>query len=412
MAKRSVRSRFSAMPPSSGERPSQPRGAAPRRGTGRRGMGRFSGKGHPGRDDKPRLRTPITDQLLIDAFADGRELSRFPGTIRVLCTSGGRGQAAVALAAHDNCHVICHTYDDFAQRAISEHVAGTRVQVVCAADFPRESFDLVLLALDHRAETELTRDTVQAGALALVPGGRLVCAVGKADDQLLHTELKRLFEKVTRLPVARGCLYLATRPPQLGKIKDYSAEFAFRDGRDNADGGRLIRVISRPGVFSHRSLDGGARALIDTAAVLPGERVIDLGCGSGAVALALAAREPQADILAIDSHARAIDCTEHGARLNALTNVRTRRTAIGEIDRPASYDLVLGNPPYFADYRIAELFVSTAQRALRPGGKAAMVTKTPGWFETRMAELFHHVATEPHGAYFVVSGVQRGASRS
>lgn len=375
-------------------------------------MGRFSGKGHPGRDDKPRLRTPVTDQLLIDAFADGSELARFPGTIRALCTTGGRGQAALALAGNDACHVICHAYDDFAARAITEHVAGSRVQVVCAADFPRESFDLVALALDHRAETELTRDTVQAGALALIPGGRLVCGVGKPDDQLIHTELKRLFDKVTRKPTERGCLYFATRGTALGKLKEFSAEFAFRDGREESGGGRLLKLVTRPGVFSHRSLDGGARALIDTATVFPHSRIVDLGCGSGAVALALAAREPSAEVLAVDSHARAIECTERGAVLNELTNVRTRRTAIGEIDAPGTWNLVLGNPPYFADYRIAELFLTTAQKALCGGGRVSMVTKTPGWFEDRMRELFNGVETEPHGAYFVVTGVQRGTRRS
>lgn len=375
-------------------------------------MGRFSGKGHPGRDDQPRLRTPVTDQLLIDAFADGSELARFPGTIRVLCTTGGRGQVALSLAANDVCQVVCHAYDDFAARAITENVAGSRVQVVCAADFPREAFDLVALALDHRAETELTRDTVQAGALALIPGGRLVCGVGKSDDQLIHTELKRLFEKVTRKPTERGCLYFATRGAALGKLKEYSAEFAFRDGREESDGGRLLKLVTRPGVFSHRSLDGGARALIDTATVFPHSRIIDLGCGCGAVALALAAREPTAEVLAVDSHARAIECTERGAALNELTNVRTRRTAVGEIDSPGTWNLVLGNPPYFADYRIAELFLTTAQKALCGGGRVSMVTKTPGWFEERMREQFNGVETEPHGAYFVVTGVQRGTRRS
>jgi 16S rRNA G1207 methylase RsmC len=417
------------------------------------------------REEPPVLRTPTTDQLLIDVLADGAELSRLrkrlvamsanaeagegaspkvesleavlpdaksgdvvsgheaarvkvsgvavsgeavAGVVRVLATTSGRGQAAIVLAGQAGCRVVCQVLDEFAAGLVRAHVAGTRVEVVCAASFPEQSFDLVALALDHRTETELTRELVQAGAMAVVPGGRLVCATGKADDQLIHGELKRLFEKVTRLPLAKGCVYLATRGETLGKLKEYEATFAFRDGREEETGGRLIELISRPGVFSHRRLDAGARALLTVATVGEAERVIDIGCGTGAVALALAARSPGSVVLAIDSSARAVDCTARAAVKNALTNVQTKRTATGEIDEPGTWTVVLGNPPYFADYRIAELFVMTAARALAPGGRVYMVTKTPGWFVTRMEELFQQVESVESGAYFVVCGRKAG----
>jgi 16S rRNA (guanine1207-N2)-methyltransferase len=384
------------------------------------------------REEPPVLRTPTTDQLLIDVLADGAELSRLrtrgvtgspveispgagspgedaaAGVLRVLATTSGRGQAAIVLAGQAGCRVVCQVLDEFAAGLVRAHVAGTRVEVVCAASFPEQSFDLVALALDHRTETELTRELVQAGALAVVPGGRLVCATGKADDQLIHGEFKRLFEKVTRLPLAKGCVYLATRGESLGKLKEYEATFAFRDGREEETGGRLIELISRPGVFSHRRLDAGARALLTVATVGEAERVIDIGCGTGAVALALAARSPGSVVLAIDSSARAVDCTARAAVKNGLTNVQTKRTATGEIDEPGTWTVVLGNPPYFADYRIAELFVMTAARALAPGGRVYMVTKTPGWFVTRMEELFQQVESVESGAYFVVCGRKAG----
>ena len=169
------------------------------------------------REEPPVLRTPTTDQLLIDVLADGAELARLrtrgvtgspvdvspaagspgegtaAGVVRVLTTTSGRGQAAIVLAGQAGCRVVCQVLDEFAAGLVRAHVAGTRVEVVCAASFPEQSFELVALALDHRTETELTRELVQAGAVAVVPGGRLVCATGKADDQLIHGELKRLF---------------------------------------------------------------------------------------------------------------------------------------------------------------------------------------------------------------------------
>src|SRR5207302_6985060 len=140
----------------------------------------------------------------------------------------------------------------------------------------------------------------------LIDGGRLLAATSSCDDQWLHGEMRKLFDKVTRRPLEEGVLYLAAKTAPLKKRKNFECEFAFRDQ------GRLIKAVSRPGVFSHRSLDAGARALVNTMTVRPGDHVLDLGCGSGVVALAAAARAENVAVVAVDSHARAIECTARG----------------------------------------------------------------------------------------------------
>ena len=45
-------------------------------------------------------------------------------------------------------------------------------------------------------------------------------------------------------------------------------------------------------------------------------------------------------------------------------------------DLPANhFDLVLANPPYYAQQGVARLFIDTARRVLRPGGRLYVVTK-------------------------------------
>jgi ubiquinone/menaquinone biosynthesis C-methylase UbiE len=46
--------------------------------------------------------------------------------------------------------------------------------------------------------------------------------------------------------------------------------------------------------------------LLDAAAIRPGDRVLDLGCGTGALSLQLAAREPAARVTAIDPDPKAL----------------------------------------------------------------------------------------------------------
>ncbi len=79
-----------------------------------------------------------------------------------------------------------------------------------------------------------------------------------------------------------------------------------------------LHIVTRPGVFSHRQLDNGARQLLDAVDVFPEARLVDIGCGAGPVAIGLAARDPSAQVFAFDSNARAVWCTREGAKRNDL----------------------------------------------------------------------------------------------
>jgi len=343
------------------------------------------------------VRTPAAEQLLIEELPAISEQ-------RILCTSLGRGQfAAMAAGYAAGAQVVCHFFDCHLAAQAAEHCgAGEgRPSIVCAADFPAGPFDLVAIPVDPRGDAEFTRDLLQSGSEHLVVGGRLLSATPASDDQWLHEQMRHLFDKVTRRPFDNGVLYLATKTGPLKKLKNFECEFAFRDQ------GRLIRAVSRPGVFSHRSLDAGARALINTMTVSDGERVLDLGCGSGAVALAAAFRANSVLVVALDSHARAVEATAKGAVLNDLANVTAILDADGNAPGPGTFDLVLGNPPYYSNHQIAEVFLQAAKRALKPGGNVLMVAKSYAWFETRMAEIFDAVRTHSHKQYTVIEGTQR-----
>jgi len=342
-------------------------------------------------------RIPAAERLLVELVP---ELT----ATRVLCTSLSRGQFAKEFAAaHAEAHVHCHFFDvylaDEARSLLGKKHAN--VEVACAADFPADEFDLVAIPVHTSGDAELTRELLQAGHIALGLGGRIVASTKNRDDQWLHAELRKLFPKVTRRQLKAGTVYLATKTAALKKVKHFDCEFAFRDG------GRLIKAVSRPGVFSHRSLDAGARALLSTMDVRAGNRVLDVGCGSGAVGLAAALRAENVTVVAADSHARAVECTLHGAALNGLSNVTAVLDATGNSVESASFHLAVGNPPYYSDFRIAEIFLLTAHRALKRGGRAVMVTQHAGWFQQRMNELFTEVRCIPYKAYTVVTATKK-----
>jgi 16S rRNA (guanine1207-N2)-methyltransferase len=168
----------------------------------------------------------------------------------------------------------------------------------------------------------------------------------------------------------------------------------------------LIHAISRPGVFSHRQVDGGARTLLKSAVLEAGQQVLELGCGSGVVSLAMAFRAPGVRVLAVDSNSRAVECTQRGAQLNGLTNLDVRLSTTeshgGNEILAQAFDLVLANPPYYSNFRIAEIFAGCAARALKPSGTALFVSKRTDWYTERLPQWFAQVATEPLGNYVII----------
>jgi 16S rRNA (guanine1207-N2)-methyltransferase len=225
-------------------------------------------------------------------------------------------------------------------------------------------------------------------------------ATDNRKDKWLGEQLHKAFRKLDRREMPQGVLYVATKTEPLKKFKNFACEFAFRDR------GRLIRAYSRPGVFSHRHIDPGARHLIDEMEVSSGMRVLDIGCGAGVVALAAACRADSVRVHAIDSNARAVECTARGAELNELENLTTELNADGRIAGAGQFDLALANPPYYAGFRIARHFLQTGRDALRPGGTILVVTKRADWYQQNMSELFDRISFTERKGYYVIRGVR------
>jgi 16S rRNA G1207 methylase RsmC len=309
----------------------------------------------------------------------------------------GRAQAAATFAEERRqSKVVCWFLDQHQQQLVAGDCDAANLALVCQPDFPDEEFDLAVLPFSMRGEAELTRELLQTATDRLKLGGKLVASTDNPRDEWLRELLSASFKKVTKHPFDDAVVYVVSKQEPLKKLKEYRAEFVFRDGEN------LIKAVTRPGVFSHRHIDPGARHLLEAANVSHGMRVLDIGCGAGTVALGVAARDASIQVHAVDSNARAVECTRVGAELNGLTNITAELNCTGEYAEPSTFDLAIANPPYFADFEIAQRFVDAARRSLKSGGELLVVTKTPNWYEEYLAAEWHEVQVTPVKRYFVV----------
>jgi 16S rRNA G1207 methylase RsmC len=321
----------------------------------------------------------------------------------VLCTSPGLAQFAGAVAlAWPNSIVSCAYFDLYRANLASNHWHDSprNLRIDCTADFPDSEFDVVALPFSRTGEAELTRELIQAGHERLRPGGKMYVSTDNRDDKWLGEQLANAFSKLERRPSSIGVLYAGMKTEPLKRVRKFACEFAFRDR------GRLIRAFSRPGVFSHRSIDAGARHLLNEMQIDAGARVLDIGCGAGVVALAAACRADGVRVHAVDSNCRAVQCTQHGAELNGLTNLTTELNDGGGFDGVGSFDLALANPPYYSGFRIARHFLVAGRDALRSGGKILLVTKRPDWYRENMPEWYDYVTVTERKGYYIVQGVR------
>ncbi|MGN6547698.1 MAG: methyltransferase [Aureliella sp.] len=317
---------------------------------------------------------------------------------QALVLSPGRGQLADALLERSGSAEITAWYLDLHQAELARGALSDAVRVECLPDLPEQSFDLVAFPVLMRGEAELTRDLLQQAHSRLKDGGTLAASVDNPRDKWLREQLEPMFDKVTCIDAPQGRVYLGRKTKPLKKLRNFSAEVVFRDEEN------LIKLVTRPGVFAHRQLDPGARQLMATMDVEDNQRVLDLGCGSGALSLAASLRASHVSAFAVDSNARAVQCAALGAERNGIEVLQTILNSDGQLGLDDSIDVVLCNPPYYSDFEIAEKMLRTARRALRPGGAALFVNKQPKWYEERMPMQFTDFAIFPSGKYWVACG--------
>ncbi len=137
--------------------------------------------------------------------------------------------------------------------------------------------------------------------------------------------------------------------------------------------GRTLELISGSGVFAQGRLDVGTAVLFrETDPPNGGGTFLDLGCGYGVVAAALATVAPSADVWAVDVNERAVLlAAENAAALGLADRLHARLP--DQVPDDLVFDEIWSNPPIrVGKQALHDLLLRWLPR-LTPGGRAVMV---------------------------------------
>ena len=324
--------------------------------------------------------------------------------------TGSRTGALAMVVAHlwPSAQVMCHALDVHHTKTMERNIAANKVKgvsVLCSAMIPEQPFDLVFFSgTDTTTTAELMLDQLEDIHERMAIGGMCWIAY-EGDTGAFMKQIRQVFGKAsTEVDQREFFCVRAKKTRPLEKRRNFRAEF-----QASLPGMEPITLASLPGVFCHRRPDMGGLALAEVAVKefqTPNRklRVLDMGCGSGLVGILLAKANPAAKVTFLDSQSRALEITKQN--LDALGMSGHSMILSDSGTDETGFDLFVGNPPYFSDFRIAELFVQTALHVLKPGGVGMLVAKTAPALDECIKTCFPETTIIPRRGYCVIRFVK------
>jgi release factor glutamine methyltransferase len=139
---------------------------------------------------------------------------------------------------------------------------------------------------------------------------------------------------------------------------------------------RHLELAVGPGVFVPRpETELLAGWVLEQVAGIPSPVVVDLGAGSGALALSVAHEHPGARVTAVERDSGAIEWTRHNAAARAAAGDARVEVLAGDMTDPrlltaldGTVDVVVSNPPYVPDGAVVPREVADHDPPLAPWG--------------------------------------------
>ncbi len=156
----------------------------------------------------------------------------------------------------------------------------------------------------------------------------------------------------------------------------------------NATLGQGRRTLeSAGGLFSKDRIAKSTSLLIGAVTPAPGDRILDYGCGYGAVGIAMADAAPGLDVQMVDSDIRAVRLAQRNTRANEVANAHVVLDHTLNRYPNGTFNIVALNPPVDDGTELIFEMIERAQPKLRHGGAFFLVAKSSRGARSYMKKL-------------------------
>ncbi len=172
-----------------------------------------------------------------------------------------------------------------------------------------------------------------------------------------------------------------------------------------------LELVTSSGVFSHRRVDNGTRLLVKSMEVPTKGRLLDLGCGYGAIGITAALLSTELEVVMTDVNPRAVSLAAENAARNGAKKVRVIKGSLYEPVDSETFDVIVTNPPISAGMaKVVEPIISGAPGHLNTGGSLQLVVQSNKGGKTVASfieDAFSEVTVIAKGSgYRVLKGVK------
>ncbi len=149
--------------------------------------------------------------------------------------------------------------------------------------------------------------------------------------------------------------------------------------------GHGLNFMTDAGVFSKGELDVGSRLLLDALPALSGD-VLDLGCGWGAIGIAIAKANKNARVTMADVNHRALGLCRDNCTRNGVTAEVIESDGMAEV-MGRRFDAIVTNPPIRAGKQVIYKMFADAAVSLNADGALYLVIRKQQGAESCMKYL-------------------------
>lgn len=141
--------------------------------------------------------------------------------------------------------------------------------------------------------------------------------------------------------------------------------------------------------------------IVTTHMAAPQLRILDIGTGSGAIAIALKKHLPQASLTAIDISEGALAVAQQNAKRHGVAITFLQQDILGVEDLGTSYDIIVSNPPYVRELEKKEMHANVLD--YEPSLALFVPDDNPLLFYEKIAEIAAQNLTEEGTLYFEIN---------